>query len=106
MVRTLVIIVLAFAIAVHRIPFWENARQLVLPLCAPATQIRPFGDIAVLVCPYLTQSTVPPAPKISFAPMPCDHVFPSIVYVMGDTLVVLAAALPPPATAIACCGGC
>jgi hypothetical protein len=107
MVRTLVIIVLALAIAVHRIPFWENARQL-MPLEAvpPATQMRPFGDIAVLVCPYLTARTVPDDPKTSFAPMACDHVFPSMVYVMGDTLVVLAAALAPPATAIACCCGC
>jgi hypothetical protein len=47
MVRTLVIIVVALVIAVHRIPFCENARQLV-PV-PPATQMRPFGEIAVLV---------------------------------------------------------
>ena len=106
MVLTFVIIVFALAIAVHRIPFCENARQLLLPVNAPATQIRPFGEIAVLVCPYLTQTTVADAPNTSFAPMACDHVFPSMVYVMGDALVVVADAPLPPATAIACWGGC
>jgi hypothetical protein len=104
MVRTLVIIVVALVIAVHRIPFCENARQLV-PV-PPATQMRPFGEIAVLVCPYLTHNTVPDDPNASLAPMACDHVFPSIVYVIGDTELVLAAALAPPAMAMACCGGC
>ena len=68
----------------------------------PATQMRPLGDIAVLVCPYFTTFTAPAVPNASLAPMACDHVFPSMVYVIGETDVVLAAALAPPATTMAC----
>ena len=100
--RIVEIIVVAPVIAVHRTPFWEKA--ILFP---PATQMRPFGEIAVLVCPYLIARTVPLVPKISLAPIPCDHVFPSMVYVMGDTVVVEPDVPPnPPATAMACCGGC
>ena len=107
-VRTLPINVFELVTAVHRIPFCENARRLEVPVSpdAPTIQIRLFGEIAVLVCPCFTQTTVPVVPKISFRPIPCDHVFPSMVYVTGEAVPTPAAPPIPPATAMASCGCC
>ena len=69
----------------------------------PATQMRPLGDIAVLVCPYFNAKTIPMEPNASLAPMACDHIFPSMVYVIGDTVVDDPVVPPtPPATTMAC----
>ena len=65
---------------VQRIPFCDIAREYCASPVPPATQSRPFGEIAVVVCPYSAQLTTPvETVNISFAPIPGFHVIPSIV---------------------------